>query len=263
MTKIDISRRSANKWSGRPQSIRSITIHHWGVNGQKHDNVVNYLCRKNGNTSAHYVVSAGRISEIVAPGDRAWHSGNTTGNNTSIGIECRPEMSAGDMETTGELIAFLRKRYGNLPLLRHSDWRNTECPGKWRTQLGKLDEIAGKYMRGAAGTAPTVSEPKPTLPPVAPIPGIPNIDEKDLKDMITHILFTYGGHWYCAAVLAGKYWHIKDEGALAGVKRVIEVAGGKWIHWGERDGGGKSDGVGEPWVFGEQVPASAYPVPLL
>ena len=67
---------SPNYSSGRPYGdVDSITIHHWGVDGQSHQNVVNYLCRDDGNSSAHYVASAGRVTQLVHDYDRAWHAG--------------------------------------------------------------------------------------------------------------------------------------------------------------------------------------------
>ena len=77
---------SPNYSSGRPYGdVDSITIHHWGVDGQSHQNVVNYLCRDDGDSSAHYVASAGRVTQLVHDYDRAWHAG-PGGNPRSIGI---------------------------------------------------------------------------------------------------------------------------------------------------------------------------------
>lgn len=115
-----------------------VTIHHWGVTGQKHDNVVNYLCRKGGNTSAHAVVSAGRVTQIVPYDKAAWHAGSSKGNGTTIGIECRPEMSAGDWQTLVEYCADLEEQFGSLDYYRHSDWKATACPGKYGPKLDDL-----------------------------------------------------------------------------------------------------------------------------
>ena len=139
---------SPNQSSRGGARISSITIHHWGVKGQKFQNVVNYLCRPGGTSSAHYVVEDGRVACIVAPGRRAWHSGNNVGNDTSIGIECRPEATDGDYATVAELVRNLRATYGDLPLQRHSDWKNTACPGAW--DLARIDRLAR-----ATPTAPT------------------------------------------------------------------------------------------------------------
>lgn len=134
---------SPNYSSGRPYGDPdSITIHHWGVDGQSHQNVVNYLCRDDGNSSAHYVASAGRVTQLVHDYDRAWHAG-PGGNPRSIGIECRPEMSEGDVATVIGLIHAIRAEHGNLPVVGHRDWMNTDCPGRWYSHLSELSNESG------------------------------------------------------------------------------------------------------------------------
>lgn len=141
--------------SARTSPVRSITIHHWGVRGQKFQNVVNFLCdprRRTNRTSAHYVVEAGRVACIVSPDRAAWHAGSTRGNAESIGIECRPEATDADYETVAALIRDLRATYGDLPLKRHSDWKPTACPGVW--DLKRLDALArGKKTAAAVAKA--------------------------------------------------------------------------------------------------------------
>lgn len=126
-------------WGGRPRTIESITIHHWGSTGQTHDGVVAWF-RDAAPTSAHSVVSAGRITQMVLDEDAAWHAGNAVGNTSSIGIECRPEAADADYQTVAELIRTLRTRHGDLPLIPHSHWTSTECPGRW--DLARLDHEA-------------------------------------------------------------------------------------------------------------------------
>lgn len=134
---------SPNYSSGRPYGdVDSITIHHWGDDGQSHQNVVNYLCREDGNSSAHYVASAGRVTQLVHDYDRAWHAG-PGGNPRSIGIECRPEMSAGDVQTVIGLIKAIRAEHGNIPVVGHRDWMSTDCPGRWYSHLAELANGAG------------------------------------------------------------------------------------------------------------------------
>lgn len=161
MSVITEVRHSPNYSAGRPYgSPNSITIHHWGADGQDHDAVASYLCRDGGNSSAHFVASAGKVTQLVSPDDRAWHAG-PDGNPRSIGIECRPEMAAGDMATVAALIAELRARYGNLPLVPHSYWMATACPGRWAAALAQLDALA----RGEqpSPTSQTPATPHPTL----------------------------------------------------------------------------------------------------
>lgn len=134
---------SPNYSSGRPYGdVDSITIHHWGVDGQSHQNVVNYLCREDGNSSAHYVASAGRVTQLVHDYDRAWHAG-PGGNPRSIGIECRPEMTDGDVATVIGLIQAIRAEHGPLPIVGHRDWMSTDCPGRWYSHLSELSNSSG------------------------------------------------------------------------------------------------------------------------
>ena len=144
---------------GMKRTIAGITIHHWGVTGQKFDNIRDFLCRKGGNTSAHYVVEAGRVACIVNPKDAAWHAGSARGNATTVGIECRPEMSSADLETVAELIAELRDVYGDIPLYPHKHWKNTACPGKYEAKLSWLDKRANELRKGSTPAKTTTSKP--------------------------------------------------------------------------------------------------------
>lgn len=130
----------SEKVFGSPRTIEAITIHHWGKEGQKFDNVVNWFLSDAAKTSAHYVVESGKVAAMVDPEDVAWHAGSSRGNATTIGIELRPEATDGDYTTAAELISDLRKVYGDLPLVPHNQWRATICPGKW--DLEKLDSLA-------------------------------------------------------------------------------------------------------------------------
>ena len=151
---------------GFGSKIKGITIHHWGSTGQKHANVVAWLRGYTGNngSSAHYVVSDGLVTQLVEDDKAAWHSGNNEGNGTTIGIECRPEMSPGDWQTLVELCQELEKRHGSLKYYRHKDWKNTACPGKYSDRIGELvDAINGQ---AASETRPKgkSSKGKPTPP---------------------------------------------------------------------------------------------------
>ena len=126
---------------GRKRTIDGIVIHHWGVLGQRHDDVVKFFVSGPGSTSAHFVVSAGRIDCLVSPADAAWHSGNAVGNATTIGIECHPEATDADYATVAELVRYLRDQYGPLPLSPHRQWNATACPGIW--DLPRIDRLAG------------------------------------------------------------------------------------------------------------------------
>ena len=155
-TSVTDTRWSPNFSAGRPAGAPdSITIHHWGYDGQTHQAVVDYLCTPRGSssTSAHYVASAGRVTQLVHDYDRAWHAG-PGGNPRSIGIECRPEMSADDFETVAALIAAIRAQHGHLPLVPHSHWLATACPGRWAAHLADLSARADTIAQGHAAPTP-------------------------------------------------------------------------------------------------------------
>lgn len=139
-------RQSPNMSAGRPAgSPNQIVIHHWGSDGQRHDSVVSWLCKPGSGASAHYVASAGRVTQLVSDTDRAWHAGRS-GNPRGIGIECRPEMSRGDWDTVVNLVKAIREEHGMLPIVGHRDHMQTACPGRWYGRLAALDAAA----RGAA-----------------------------------------------------------------------------------------------------------------
>lgn len=148
--------RRAKAVFGMPRTITGITIHHWGIDKQKHDNVVNFLCTNTSNTSAHEVISAGRVTCIVNHLGVAHHAGSARGNCTTIGLELRPEMSEEDFETAAQRIADIRDFYNkDLPLIPHKHWKNTACPGRWESQLSRLSKRANELRKGVK-------------PPVAP-----------------------------------------------------------------------------------------------
>lgn len=136
---------SPNYTAGRQgNSISSITIHWWGDPGQSptFEGVTAWLCNPAAQVSAHYVVTGTdrRVACIVDPANIAWHAGNWVGNQTSIGIECDPRCRDEDYDVIAELVAELRKTYGDLPLRPHNSWTSTSCPGNY--DLGRIDRMA-------------------------------------------------------------------------------------------------------------------------
>lgn len=183
-------------FGGTPRRIESITIHHWGSFGQTHDGVVDFFVNRNPNTSAHFVVSDGRIHCLVSPVNAAWAAGNAYGNATSIHIEARPERTPGDVKTVAWLVHWLRKQYGaNLPLKAHREWSPTACPGIW--DLAEVDRQARALSAPVKPAAPkpiVKPAPKPAPKPAAkpaPTPaGLHWIVEKN--DTLGEIAAHYG-----------------------------------------------------------------------
>lgn len=143
MTEI-IFRQCWNYSQGREGlSPDRIVIHHWGADGQSHDGVVDFFTRGPGSgTSAHYVVSGGRITQICHDYDTAYHAGNWQINLHSIGIECRPEASEDDVRTVAELVRRIRSEWGPLPISVHSDYYPTACPGRYHALIDRINQLS-------------------------------------------------------------------------------------------------------------------------
>lgn len=128
-------------------TIDAIVVHHWGVTGQKLENVIAALSGTR-EASAHYVIEAGKVACIIAPGLRAWHVAHNDFQNVmpgiydvnshTIGIECRPECTSGDVETLCQLIAELWCDYGKVPVYGHLDFMATACPGRYYSKLSSI-----------------------------------------------------------------------------------------------------------------------------
>lgn len=146
-------------------SVDAIVVHHWGVDGQKFNNVISALSGTR-EASAHYVLEDGKVACIIAPGLRAWHcayntyqkvmAGITDVNSHTVGIECRPECTDGDVETLCQLIAELWCDYGKVPVYGHQDFMATACPGRYYSKLSAItaraEEIYNEINNGTTGS---------------------------------------------------------------------------------------------------------------
>jgi murein L,D-transpeptidase YcbB/YkuD len=101
---------------------------------------VSWLCNPSAKVSAHYVVSGSSIHQLVPENRKAWHAAG--GNDDSIGIECDPRQQDSTYASVAALIREIRRRHGDLPLVRHRDVKGsfTECPGTY--DLARLDRLA-------------------------------------------------------------------------------------------------------------------------
>lgn len=145
------SRRFEKGRRGTP--IDCIVIHHWGIKGQKWENLTNWLLEPNKNVSTHYIAMDGLVEQQVDEADTAWHGGNSPINLRSIGIECRPEATDGDYKTVAELVADIWSRYGKLELIPHNrvpsvrdgqSYVATSCPEDW--DLVRLKKEADEWF---------------------------------------------------------------------------------------------------------------------
>lgn len=230
------TKRSPNQSSrqhyGYSSKPTGITIHHWGSTGQKHANVVNYLTRSGGNTSAHLVCSDGLVTRLVEDDRAAWHAGSTPGNGSTIGIECRPEMSDGDWNTLVQLCTDLEEKHGSLKYYKHSDWKNTACPGKYANRIGELVEAvnAEHKRRKSGGSKP---KPKPKPAPAKKKPAKPKKSGTEPEPFPLP-----AGHWYGPESKNSKnhsgYWPKDRPGIRTWQRQMRDVRG--WAAIGRIDG---------------------------
>lgn len=153
-------------------SIDTIMLHHWGVDGQRHSTPVRWLRgvaagQSNKGSSAHYVVSAGLVTQLVQESEAAWHCVGR--NGATIGVELRPEMSKGDWKTAIELCADIEERRGSMKYDTHGNNGSTACPGRWAKQVSRFvrDVNAEHRRRGNDPKDPrrkssgSMAKPKP------------------------------------------------------------------------------------------------------
>lgn len=134
----------ARSFYGCGPKPQGITIHHWGADGQEHDDVDRFLtdvtspARLANPTSAHEVISDGRVTVLADASVATYHAGSTAGNGKTIGLEVRPEMTAGDLDTLVQRIYDIERKWGSMPIYLHLHWFATACPGRYVKQLNKI-----------------------------------------------------------------------------------------------------------------------------
>lgn len=166
------NRDSFNYWS--PEDLAgyagitfdSITIHHWGEVGALFWPTVDWVCRPGGNTSAHEVIEAGRVAQVINFGNAAWHSGSFEGNTSSYSLELNPRAWDSDYATAAERIADIWATYGYKPLRPHKSWSATACPGAYDLARLEREAQASYQARYGDGVAPDQGQPAPAVEPL-------------------------------------------------------------------------------------------------
>ena len=214
---VDSQPADTRNYNNRPGNREPLgfTIHHWGVDGQAHDNVVSYLVRyrPQNPTSAHDVISAGRVTHVVPHGKRAWHARSL--NDRWVGLECRPEMSDGDWNTLVEYCADVERQTGkSMRYNKHSDAVNTACPGRYAPRIGELVNAVN------ANLAANGAQVKPVK-----IPRKPKVTKKSIKTMADEVIAGRHGNGHTArqhslGISAAQYKKVRTEvNRRAGVRR--------------------------------------------
>lgn len=144
--------------------VTGIVIHHYGVMGSTYAGTIRTLTKPTAAASAHFVIDADRVAQLVALSDTAYHADNWPINLTTIGIECPPEATTEQVDTLVQLIAGLYRAYGRvLPLSGHKDHAPTECPGRYYALLASIQARATALWTSAV--APDPQQPTADNPP--------------------------------------------------------------------------------------------------
>ncbi len=144
-------------WVGSPnfdsnrKQIKKIVIHWFGIGTLAGADAT---FQKAGGTSAHYAVSDNIVHQYVKEEHVAYHAGNYSVNQESIGIEhdANPDkpLSEDSYKTSAQLIAELCKKH-NIPLDRQHIIKHSEVP-RATSCCGTVD--VDKLISLAKGTMP-------------------------------------------------------------------------------------------------------------
>lgn len=147
---------------GRPRTIEFGAGHWWGLPtaGYQHQGIINTFLNAARQASAHAIVSAGRVTEMVRDQDVAWATNNA--NPFTFSIEVDPRIMLGGataeaiMATLAEYIA--DKGYHNLQWKPHNTWWSTQCnPIDWGEVMRRAKAVV------AARNQPVIPEWKKNL----------------------------------------------------------------------------------------------------
>jgi hypothetical protein len=129
--------------------IDMIVIH---VAQGSYSGTISWFQNPDADVSAHYVVGRkGQVAQCVRNADIAWHAGNWTYNQKTMGIEHAGFVSNPDSFTramyrsSARLSAYLCKRY-NIPIDRQHIIGHNQVPGATHTDPGRYWDWS-RYMR--------------------------------------------------------------------------------------------------------------------
>lgn len=146
---------------GMNRDIIGIVYHWWGDPNLNplFLNIIAWLCRQNGNSSAHVVGEALRIAWIIDAIHAAWHAGNARGNALYVGYECNPRLSDGDYQTMGEFHYDMEKAYGRTLEIRvHKEFSTTQCSPIDKARIRRIADALHAQDRAPQ---PPASQPVP------------------------------------------------------------------------------------------------------
>lgn len=136
-----------------PSPCREAVTHWWGNPvGQSHDGVVAWLRNPRSYASAHFVLSPGRVTQILPLTAPSWANSNTWANTNAVTFELNPNYPEQTIITYVQLLVQLQREGKIAPDYRmtgHRDWGSTACPGIYYPRLAAIRNAARTTITGA------------------------------------------------------------------------------------------------------------------
>src|SRR5690625_2462234 len=146
-----------NRRPGTYMAPSTITIHGAANPTSKAKNERGWLTNPTNNRKAsyHYVVDAVDIIEVIPSTEVAYHSGDSEGNRSSIGVEiCEINYDQSLSNAVKFIAKMLNDRgWGVDRLRRHHDWSGKNCPrlmnndGRWSRWEAFKNEVQAELKR--------------------------------------------------------------------------------------------------------------------
>lgn len=172
---IPLSRRQR---TGTRITTKSITVHNTADVNATAANAADYFCRENLGASFHIAVDDKEAVLIIPLNEKAWHTGTTLGNNTSIGIEVcefsdRARQNLADKNAqlliasmlNGTAPAAFRATHLNTDRIRtHQSWLQYGTSGKYCPRM--IIPWWGTFVAGIKAIVNGETVPAPRLDPI-------------------------------------------------------------------------------------------------
>jgi N-acetylmuramoyl-L-alanine amidase len=144
--------------------------------------------------SWHYTVDDRRIVQHLPLGEVGYHTGDSVGNRSSLGIEIAENADGDRAKAEANAIvliaALLRTfRLGVSAVVPHKQWNNKQCPHILLARPGGWDTFTAAISARLEEPAPSPPliglDPAPTSPPTPPPTQDPSIDMQQLQSELS------------------------------------------------------------------------------
>jgi N-acetylmuramoyl-L-alanine amidase len=148
--------------------------------------------------SWHYTVDDRRIVQHLPLGEVGYHTGDSVGNRSSLGIEIAENADGDRAKAEANAIVLIAEllrtfRLGVSAVVPHKQWNNKQCPHVLLARPGGWDTFTAAISARLAEPAPNppliVLDPTPTLPPTPPPTDMQQLQSElaALQSQVAHL----------------------------------------------------------------------------